>query len=87
MYVVYLQTIHLNDYLGDVDGLKNRVEALTNSRRPSHLNPSGEPLFSKALEFVKDRSFQVNYLEETNHVFCIYNLQQDANLSCVTSSL
>lgn len=51
------ETIHLDDYAGDKAGLMNRIEVLTGARSQSHLNPSGNPEFSRALAFVKDNSF------------------------------
>lgn len=51
------ETIHLDDYAGDKTGLTNRIEVLTGARSQSHLNPSGQPEFSKALAYVKDTSF------------------------------
>lgn len=60
------ESIHIDDYRGDRNGLKARIEALTRrcsrySRdrncKAGELTSSGEPDFAKALDFARENSF------------------------------
>jgi len=60
------ESVHIDEYRNDKEGLKNKIEQLTrycrygrdSSRCRGELTSSGEPDFAKALDFARENSFK-----------------------------